>query len=196
VLILVPGPDMIFILGRGIAQGRKAGVVATFGTNAGAYVHLVAAVSGLSAILVTSSIAFTAVKLAGAVYLTALGVQTLLDRGAGTKLSVGIRLDTISLRAIFWQGFLSDVLNPKVAIFFVALLPQFVNLRSGHPIAQLLLLGLTVNVLGLVGNLTFVVISARVSSGLRRSPQVSRWLQRAMGVTFIGLGARLALERF
>ena len=193
-LILVPGPDMIYMLGRALAQGRRAGMVAALGINAGAYVHLVASITGLSAILLTSAIAFTAVKWIGAAYLIYLGVNALCNRGEGLNISP----DTLrgrSLRAIFWQGFLSDALNPKVAVFFLAFLPQFVNVQAGHVVSQLLLLGLTVNMLAIAINLIIIAFSAYVSEGLRRKPGVGRWLQKGMGAIFVGLGVRLATEK-
>jgi threonine/homoserine/homoserine lactone efflux protein len=193
-LILVPGPDMLFMLGRSIAQGRRAGVVAAFGINAGGYVHLTAAITGLSAILLTSALAFTIVKWAGAAYLVYLGISALHDRAGALSLSGG-EVPAKRLRAIFVQGFLSDVLNPKVAVFFLALLPQFVDLKAGHPVAQLLVLGLTVNMLAIIVNLILVMLSARISRKLRGNPRTARRLQSAMGVLFIGLGARLATER-
>jgi threonine/homoserine/homoserine lactone efflux protein len=193
-LILVPGPDMLFMLGRSIAQGRRAGVVAAFGINAGGYVHLAAAITGLSAILLTSALAFTIVKWAGAAYLVYLGINALRDRAGLIDLETG-EVAPRRLRAIFVQGFLSDVLNPKVAVFFLALLPQFVDLKAGHPVTQLLLLGLTVNMLAIAVNLILVMLSAKISRSLRGNPRIARRLQSAMGVLFIGLGARLATER-
>jgi threonine/homoserine/homoserine lactone efflux protein len=194
VLILTPGPDMLYMLGRSLAQGRRAGMVAALGINAGAYVHLIAAITGLSALLLTSSIAFAAIKWTGAAYLIYLGVNALRDRGHGLTVSAD-NLGGRSLRAIFWQGFLSDALNPKVAVFFLAFLPQFVNVQSGHVVAQLLVLGLTVNILAIAVNLVIVALSAQVTRRLRGNPSVARWLQRGMGLIFIGLGVRLASER-
>ena len=193
-LILVPGPDMLFMLGRSIAQGRRAGVVAALGINAGGYVHLTAAITGLSAILLTSALAFTIVKWAGAAYLIYLGITALRDKAVAIRLDNG-EVEPRRLRAIFLQGFLSDVLNPKVAVFFLALLPQFVDLNAGHPVAQLLLLGLTVNMLAIAVNLILVMLSARISRSLRGNPRIARRLQNAMGLLFIGLGARLATEQ-
>jgi threonine/homoserine/homoserine lactone efflux protein len=193
-LILVPGPDMLFMLGRSIAQGRRAGVVAALGINAGGYVHLAAAITGLSAILLTSALAFTIVKWIGAAYLIWLGISALRDRATAPSLSAG-EMPAKRLGAVFVQGFLSDVLNPKVAIFFLALLPQFVDLKAGHPVAQLLLLGLTVNMLAIAVNLILVLLSARISRNLRGNPRIARRLQSAMGILFIALGARLATER-
>ncbi len=194
VLNLVPGPDMVYLLSRCLAQGRRAGILAALGINLGAYVHLLAAITGLSAILMTSAVAFTAVKWAGAAYLVYLGVGALRSRGGPISVSAE-GLSGRSRRAIFWQGFLSDLLNPKVAVFFLALLPQFVHVEAGSPVAQLLLLGVTVNVIGIATSLALVFVSAQLTEGLRRNAGTARWLRKAMGATFIGLGARLALEK-
>jgi threonine/homoserine/homoserine lactone efflux protein len=169
-------------------------MVAALGINAGGYVHLIASVTGLSALLLTSALAFTAIKWIGAAYLVYLGVNVLRDRGRGLTISA----DTLrgkSLRAIFLQGFLSDALNPKVAVFFLAFLPQFVNVEDGDAITQLLVLGLTFNMLAIAVNLAIVALSAHVSEGLRQNPSVARWLQKGMGAIFIGLGVRLATEK-
>ncbi len=194
VLALVPGPDMVYMLARCIAQGRRAGILAALGFNAGAYVHLTAAVLGLSAILAASSVAFTAVKWLGAAYLIYLGIGALRSR-SGPLVITGNGASTRADRTIFWQAFLSDVLNPKVAVFFLALLPQFVDPRSAHPTLQILLLGVTVNMICLPINLALVAFSARVTQTLRRNESLSRWLQRGMGVLFVGLGVRLAVEK-
>ncbi len=194
VLCVVPGPDMVYLLSRCVAQGRRAGLMAALGINLGAYVHLIAAVLGLSAILLTSSLAFTLVKWAGAAYLIYLGAQALLSRSK--PLSLDPRgLKRHSDRAIFWQGFLSDVLNPKVAMFFLALLPQFIDAQGPDPMFQLLLLGITVNVIGLVINLLLVFLSAWITEALRRNDTVAGWLHKAMGAVFVYLGIRLVGER-
>ena len=131
-LVLVPGPDMMYMLGRCVAQGRRcacAGILSAIGFNLGGYVHLTATVLGFAAILATSAVAFTVVRWLGAAYLIYLGVNALWSRKelyAMTEESANARND----RTILWQAFLSDVLNPKVALFFLALLPQFVN-RKG-----------------------------------------------------------------
>jgi threonine/homoserine/homoserine lactone efflux protein len=192
-LCISPGPDMIYLLSRCVAQGPRAGMAATLGINVGCYVHLLAAITGLSAILMTSALAFTIVKWAGAAYLIYLGISALLDR-SNLNLT-GSKLRGRSLRAIFWQGVVSNVLNPKVAVFFLALLPQFVDQQSGHVVGQLLLLGLTVNTLGLAVNLLTIALSGRISAKLREDGRMADRLRKAMGVTFIGLGARLAAER-
>ncbi|MEO6339647.1 MAG: LysE family translocator [Caulobacteraceae bacterium] len=193
VLAITPGPDMLYLLGRSVAQGKRAGVIAVLGINLGACIHLTAAVTGLSAILATSAVAFSVVKLIGAAYLIYLGVRTLLSPRRGPVADHAGRNGT-SMKAVFWQGVLSNALNPKVALFFLALLPQFIQPNSGSPTLQLLGLGLTVNIIGLVVCLTLVALSTTVTTRLRRSSSVAAWLQKALGVMFVGLGLKLATE--
>jgi threonine/homoserine/homoserine lactone efflux protein len=193
VLVLAPGPDMAYMLTRTLAQGRKAGVVAAIGINVGAYVHVLAAVLGLSAILATSSFAFTIVKWIGACYLVWIGIQALTK-----SVSINFKenaLAQVDLKTIFWQGFLSDVLNPKVALFFLAFLPQFVDFGAGNETEQLLILGITGNVIAISINLTLVYFASAATVSLRRDQRLTRWLHRAMGATFIALGIRLANEK-
>lgn len=168
--------------------------MAALGINAGAYLHLAAAVVGLSALLLASATAFTIVKWAGAAYLCSVGIRALMSREAMTNLT-GSEIAGRSLRAIFWQGFWSDVLNPKVAIFYVALLPQFIDVQAGHVTAQLVLLGVTANMLAIGINLGLVAGAAQLTGRLRRNARIALWLQRAMGALFIGLGARLAAQK-
>jgi threonine/homoserine/homoserine lactone efflux protein len=194
VLVLVPGPDMAYLLTRTVVQGRRAGSMAALGINVGSYVHLAAAIAGLSALLLASTSAFTVVKWAGAAYLCYLGICALLGRKAMTDL-VDSEIGERGLRAVFWQGFWSDVLNPKVALFYVALLPQFVNDQAGNATLQLTLLGVTSNMVAIVINLSLVAGAAQLSGKLRRNARVALWLQRAMGVLFIGLGVRLAAQK-
>lgn len=194
VLAIVPGPDMVYMLARCIAQGRRAGMLAALGFNLGGYVHLMAAVLGLSAILATSSVAFSVVKWLGAAYLIYLGISALRS-GAGPLVISADGLGNRNDRTILWQAFLSDVLNPKVAMFFLALLPQFVDTTGTHPTLQILALGVTVNMVALPINLLFVHFSSRVTAALRRSPKISGRLQKAMGALFVALGLRLAFEK-
>lgn len=194
VLVLAPGPDMAYMLGRCLSQGKKAGVVAALGINLGAYVHLAASITGLSAILMTSSVAYSVVKWIGAAYLIYLGVSAIISK---TKsLSIDSKpLKERNYRKIFWQGFLSDVLNPKVALFYLALLPQFVPAHSADPTAQLLLLGLTANIIALPINIALVLVSAMLTNSLRRNDAFTEAMHKMMGAVFVGLGLKLAVEK-
>lgn len=193
VLCIVPGPDMIFLLGRTLAQGRKAGVLAAVGINAGGYVHLLAAMLGLSAILATSAFAFTIVKWAGAIYLVYLGIQVLKSKESPILIESSGNRKTLS--SIFWQGFLSDVLNPKVALFFLAFLPQFINPNSGHHTLQILFLGCTVNMIAIIINITLVFFASALTVRLRSNQRISFWLNKTMGAIFISLGIKMVSEK-
>lgn len=196
VLVIVPGPDMAYMLARTVVQGRRAGVLAAIGINAGGYVHVIASVIGLTAILASSSMAFTAVKLAGACYLLWIGIQAIFAKSGSIELG-GSGFEEWSGRTIFWQGFISDVLNPKVAIFFLAFLPQFADVHNPHlnVTQQLLLLGVTCNVIAISINLALVYFAALATQGLRRNQRLVMWLNKAAGALFVGLGIRLANER-
>lgn len=193
-LILLPGPDMMYMLGRRLAQGRRAGILSAIGFNLGGYVRLTAAVLGLSAILATSAAAFTVVKWIGAAYLVYLGLSALWSKQGPLVTETGVAGGRRS-RTILWQAFLSDVLNPKVALFFLALLPQFVDCNAPHPTLQIILLGLTVNVIALPVNIAIACCAARITGGLRRNGSVTLWLRRGLGALFIVLGLRIAVEK-
>jgi threonine/homoserine/homoserine lactone efflux protein len=185
---------MIYILGRCIAQGRKAGVLAAVGITLDAYVHLTAAVLGLSAILATSALAFRIVKWMGAGYLIYLGIRTLRSREGVLTINAG-ELPTRSGRTILWQGFVSDVLNPKVAMFYLAFLPQFIDVNAAHPTLEIAALGFTANVIALPINIAIVGLSAKLTSALRGNGRISKWLNKALGAMFVALGVRLAVEK-
>jgi threonine/homoserine/homoserine lactone efflux protein len=196
VLVIAPGPDMAYMLTRTIVQGRRAGVLAAVGINAGAYVHVAAAVLGLTAILATSSVAFTVVKWMGACYLIWIGVQAITSKAGPINLGDG-QAGQLNDKAIFWQGFLSDVLNPKVAIFFLAFLPQFID-ADNHKVTvtqQLLLLGVTGNVVAISINLVLVHFASIATASLRKNQRFVTWLNKIAGAVFVGLGIRLANEK-
>lgn len=193
-LALIPGPDMAYMLARCIAQGRRAGVLAAVGFNLGGFVHVTAAALGLSALLASSSVAFGVLKWLGALYLIYLGISAIRS-GAVPIPEPGAISAGPKGRTILWQAFLSDALNPKVALFFVAFVPQFVDPQAPHPALQILLLGVTCNLVCLPINLLLVLFSSRFTRTLRANAAVSRWLQRGMGTLFIALGLRLAVEK-
>jgi threonine/homoserine/homoserine lactone efflux protein len=193
-LALVPGPDMAFMLARCIAQGRRAGVLAALGFNASSYVYLSASVLGLSAVLAASAAAFDGIKWLGAAYLVYLGISALTSRQGGLELASNAARERPGA-SVFWQAFVTDILNPKVILFYFAFLPQFVNAGAGRPTLQLLLLGFTVNLVCLAINLLLVAFSARLTEALRRNQSISRWLQRGMGAVFVAIGLELAVQK-
>ncbi len=192
-LNLSPGPDIAFILGRTAQGGLRSGFAAMFGIWAGAFGHVLMAAFGLSAILVASATAFTAVKWIGAAYLVWIGLQALRSGGGGF-LSDRDPTPPAPPGRIFRQGVLVALLNPKVAVFFLAFLPQFVVPGAGPVPAQLFLHGiLIIAVAGLVEP-ALVLMSHRLMAGLRRKPSLGRWMDRTLGALLIGLGVKLALS--
>jgi len=194
ILCIVPGPDMVYLLSRTIAQGKKAGFAAALGINLGGYFHLTAAILGISAIIATSALAFTILKYCGAAYLIYIGFKAILSNSSSAIGSADNETQ-LSIKSIFWQGFISDVLNPKVAIFFISLLPQFIQADNNNTFTQLIILGITVNIIALLINFVLVEFSHSVSSNLRQSNRVSKVLHNVMGIVFISLGLKLATEQ-
>ncbi|TCP11024.1 threonine/homoserine/homoserine lactone efflux protein [Crenobacter luteus] len=189
-LNLIPGPDTLFIVGQSVARGRRAGVLSALGIGAGALSHTALAAAGLSAVLATSALAFEAVKLAGALYLVWLGVQSFR---AGRATSAGpAEAVALSSAALFRQAWLTNLLNPKVALFFLAFLPQFVAPGAGG--APFVLLGLTFVATGTLWGLALALSAARLGA-LLRGGAASAWLNRACGALFVGLGVQLLLSR-
>jgi RhtB (resistance to homoserine/threonine) family protein len=192
-LNLSPGPDLIYILSRSIAHGRRVGLASAAGVCTGAFVHVLAAAVGLSAILATSATAFTVVKYIGAAYLIYLGIKSLSSAGA-TFNSVKDNETNVSLWKAFRQGVLIDVLNPKVAVFFMAFLPQFVRPDHGSQTLQLVVLGTLVICVAIVVEACFVLAASKATNFFRCNPTASVWLDRVLGGVLVGLGIRLALS--
>ena len=189
-LIIAPGPDMIYVITRGMAHGRKAGMLSALGVVCGILVHTTAAAFGLTLIIRTSAIAFLIVKVIGAIYLLYLGIRTWGERSA-FRLQTSV--STAKSSALFWQGVLSNVFNPKIAIFFLAFLPQFVDRGSSHVTLQMVILGLTFACFGLCFLLIVGYSSGSVGRWLVDRPQYAQFFQRLAGGILIGLGIRLAL---
>ena len=184
VLLMIPGPAVLYIVSQSVEHGRRAGVAASVGVHLGTLVHITAAALGLSAILVSSSLAFGAVRLVGAAYLIYLGVRTLAGRGDGG--SAPVRREARTGR-IIRQGALVNITNPKTALFFFAFLPQFVDPHQAVP-AQIVVLGLTFLVLGLITDTAWGLVAGSAAGWVRgRSTvrSVQRWVT---GCVFIGLG--------
>ncbi len=189
-LNVTPGPDLLYILGRSVSQGRAAGVISALGIGAGCLVHVTGAALGLSALLLALPLAYDVVRWAGAAYLVVLGVKALRSGGGGLDVQA---LAPVSRRRIFLQGALTNVLNPKVALFFLAFLPQFADPARGPLAPQLLLLGAIFAVNGTLVCIAFALFASQLGAWLRTRYGVSRLLDRATGGLFVALGVRLAL---
>jgi threonine/homoserine/homoserine lactone efflux protein len=184
---------MLYIIGRSTTQGLRAGIVAALGVGAGIFVHIAATALGLSAILAASAGAFTLIKLLGAAYLVYVGISLLRSSSTAFDGAAAKRLDPASLRSVFMQGFLTNVLNPKVALFFLAFLPQFVESDATNQPLAFFFLGLVFNVNGTLWNVFVAWSAARLSAGLRQRAAALKWFNRCVGGIFVALGARLAL---
>ena len=196
-LNLAPGPDFAFILGQTLRGGKRAGFAAMFGIWGGAMVHVGMAAAGLSAVLMTSATAFAIVKWVGVAYLVWLGVAAL--RSDGRAYLTEADTEDASARqshwAIFRQGVFTDILNPKVALFFLAFLPQFVVEGAGSVPAQIFLHGTLIIVTAALVEPPLILMGDRLGTALRRSRTLGKWMERSLGAIFIGLGLRLALEK-
>lgn len=192
-LNVTPGPDMLYVMGRSATQGWRAGLAAALGIGAGCFVHILAGAVGLSALLAASATAFTVLKIVGAIYLCYVGVS-LLRSSKASALANDVQLAPARLSAVFMQGFLTNALNPKVALFFLAFVPQFIAADASQKWLAFLFLGAVFNVNGTLWNVFVAWIAARASSMLRRSAIVA-WMNRCIGAVFVFLGVRLAFAK-
>lgn len=188
-LNITPGPDTLYIVGQSVANGARYGAVAALGIAAGCCLHAVAAAVGVSALLLASPTAFTVLKWVGGAYLAWLGVAMLRSGGPREvpRAAVGA-----TLARVFLQGVVTNALNPKVALFFVAFLPQFVDPRADHRLVPLLLLGLVFNVNATLWNLFTAWLAGRIGTALLRGRGLVGWVTRGTGVLLITVGLRLA----
>ncbi len=193
-LNITPGADVLYITTRGASQGMKAGVVAALGIGAGGLVHIAFAAFGLSAIIATSALVFTAIKLAGAAYLVYLGMSTLLSLRHKTTTPQAIAIQPLTTSRIFRQAILVNVLNPKVALFFLAFLPQFVSPQASHPALAFLFLGCLFNINGTIVNILFAACSAKIAGKVKPYQFLSKVLKTSVGMLFLWLGIRLAVS--
>jgi len=193
VLNVTPGPDTAYIVGRSAQLGWRGGAAAALGISAGCLVHVFGCAIGLSALLATSAAAFTAVKWLGAAYLCFIGIRMLLARESAPADAASVRAEATSLSKVFWQGALTNVLNPKVALFFLAFLPQFVEEASPYKALAFIVLGAVFIINGTLWCLGVAVVSARTASRFRQSGTAMAWINRALGAMFVTLGARMAM---
>ncbi len=196
-LNLTPGPDTAFIVGQSVAHGRRAGLMSVLGISAGCVVHTMALALGLSAILAASANAFASIKIAGAIYLTFLGLRMILGslRRGGDGVAPTIPRSPVlrpSSRRTFMQGFVTNVLNPKVILFFLSFFPQFVAVSSPSKAVAFVVLGAVMVVISTIYNGIVAWLAGSITRRVRGVPRVKVWLDRLIGAAFVALGARIA----
>jgi threonine/homoserine/homoserine lactone efflux protein len=189
VLVIIPGPNVLYIVARGVHQGRSAGLVSALGVETATLIHVAAATLGLSAILASSATAFSIVKYAGAAYLIYLGLRTLLSREHEARLSAPPPMD---LTRVYWQGVVVNALNPKTALFFLAFLPQFVDPARGSIATQTLVLGCLLAVLGLTNDVIYALLAGSAGAWLKGNGRFQAAEQWVSGTVYIGLGLTTA----
>ncbi|WP_334044377.1 LysE family translocator [Burkholderia ambifaria] len=196
-LNITPGPDTAYIVGRSVAQGRSAGLMSAFGISAGCCVHALACAFGLTALLAASATAFTVIKLVGAAYLIYLGVRMIIAKQAAEPSGAAAAQGAAAkpLRQLFMQGFWTNVLNPKVVLFFVSFFPQFVSADSPHKAWAFLTLGAVFVAMSTVWTSLVAWVAGSVTQRFSGKPGVKKWLDRTVGSAFVGLGLRLATSQ-
>lgn len=196
-LNLTPGPDVLYIISNALRSGVRAGLVAALGIVSGCFVHVFAAALGVGALLAASATAFTVLKWAGAAYLMWMGVKLLLAKGGGSSIvqaDVEGEAVAVNLWRVYRQGFLTNVLNPKVALFFLAFVPQFIAPGTPDKVTAFLLLGLLFNVNSLPINFGYAWLAGWASRRVGAVQRTMHWMDRAAGVMFIGFGLHLAMS--
>ncbi len=189
-LAIAPGPGMLYVLARSLAGGRREGLLSALGTFCGGMVHVLAAAAGVSIILAKSAVAFAAVKYLGAAYLCFLGVRMILDARRDEAVSLA---ELQRRRSPFWQGIMTEALNPKTALFFLSFIPQFVNRGSGHVFLQFVLLGTFSVALNTTADIIVTMLAGPLGEHIRSSPRFRRRQHTMTGAIMIGLGGYLAL---
>lgn len=192
VIAIVPGPDMAFIVSRSVAEGKKVGIATAFGMQVGVMFHILLSAFGLSAILMTSALAFQIVKYIGAMYLIYLGIQTIRDKKG---INISIQENQGGIWKAFWQGAITDIFNPKVALFFLTFLPQFINPDMGNTFFQFIFLGVVFGLLSLTIDICYSIIASSIRNVLTKNKTAMHWQKRVSGFTLIGLGTLLAFEK-
>ena len=191
-LNITPGNDMLYVATRSTSQGIKAGIVSSLGIMAGCLVHLLAAVVGLSAIIANSAIAFSIIKYLGAAYLFYLGIKSILSKQ--NLFRVAEKVEQKSLLKIFQQGAITNVLNPKVALFFLAFLPQFIHPEKGNTAVQILILGSWFNFSGTAVNIVVAILFGKLGNWLSDKQWFVKWQNRITGFLLIVLGLKVAMS--
>jgi threonine/homoserine/homoserine lactone efflux protein len=192
-LIVIPGPSVLFVVGRALAQGRQAALTTVVGNTLGACLLVAAVAFGIGSVVERSVLVFTVLKLAGAAYLVYLGVKAWRERGSLRAVFAGGEVATRSGLRTFWEGFAVGVTNPKTIVFFAAVLPQFVDRDSGHVTLQMLLLGLVFNIIALASDSVWGLIASTARDWFARSPRRLSMVGGVGGLTMIGLGVTVAV---
>lgn len=190
-LNLTPGNDTIFILSKSVGQGKKAGIISVLGIGTGSVVHTLLAAFGLSVIIAQSMLLFNLIKYAGAAYIFYIGYRMLSGK-AELDMSAAKDESKVNYRKIYRDGVITNVLNPKVALFFIAFLPQFIDPSAGHTVIPFLALGFTFITTGLIWSLVLAGAAAFIFAGLKRNQKAAAWINRICGLTLIGLGIKVA----
>jgi threonine/homoserine/homoserine lactone efflux protein len=188
-LLVVPGPAVLYIVARSVEQGRVAGFVSDLGIHSATLVHVLAAALGLSALLASSALAFAIVKYAGAAYLIWIGLKKILGRVEAGEVKA---LKRVGYGRLYRDGFIVNLLNPKTALFFLAFLPQFVEVDRGHVVSQIVFLGLLFTGLGFVSDGCYALAASAAGNWLRQSRAYLNFERYVSGVIFIGLGLTAA----
>lgn len=192
-LVFIPGPNTLFIVARSVEQGRMAGAISSLGVQVGAMIHIVLAMFGLSALIVSSAVAFNVIKYAGAIYLIYMGIKTLR---AKEKIALTDESDYLELRQIFRQGIVVNVLNPKTAVFFFAFLPQFITLGKQSVPIQIFILGSILVLLGFSSDLLYAFSAGSLGQWLRHDRRFVTVQRYFAGVIYIGLGVLTAVSGY
>ena len=196
-LNLTPGPDVLYIVSSALRSGVRAGIVAALGITAGCFVHIVAAGLGVSALMATSAMAFSVLKWVGAAYLLYVGVRLLLSKAQDAIKIGAVSADSVTaggLKSLFFRGFWTNALNPKVALFFLAFVPQFIAPGAAHPTVAFLLLGVLFNLNAIPINIGYAVLAAWAAQRTAAIQRGMHWLDRLAGALFVGFGIKLALS--
>jgi len=196
-LCITPGPDLAYVVGQSVANGRRSGVISASGVALGSCTHAIASAVGLTALITASPLLFTVIKYIGAAYLIYLGTKmvwgTFFSREE--EKTPQAEIPRSNTRSLLIRGFITSITNPKVLLFFISFFPQFVVVDGDHHASSFLLLGLTYAVVGLMTDVIFALVAGSAASAVSRNVMLQKLLDRVVGITFIGLGVRLALTR-
>ncbi len=195
-LSVTPGPDLAYVVGQSLANGRRAGIISAAGVAIGSCTHTVASALGLTALLAASPVLFTIVKFLGAAYLIWLGLKMIIgSRQHGTARVTVVAPPMVNTHSLLLRGFLTTITNPKVLLFFIAFFPQFVSVGGDNQVTSFLLLGLAYALIGFVCDATFGWLAGSAAGAISRNQQIRIWIDRVVGTAFIALGLRIWLTK-